>query len=119
MTATEKKAYLKIKGMMENAGTYDPMYELVIEHTAHLLVMVEEAKKKVKPSTYIQTYKTGAKAISPEMGCYRNLMKDFLDHCGALGLTWKAQQSKKSTVKAEAKRRTSKLMALRQKSKAK
>ena len=92
MTRTERKYYNIIKKAMTEAGVYNPATDVVIEHAAVTLSMIDDAKKAVNESGQIQTFKTGAKQIAPEVNNLRGLLSDFLKYADKLGLTPGAMQ---------------------------
>lgn len=92
MTATEKKYFNRIKEAMQSAKIYSDVNDIVIEHAAVTLAMIDTAKKAVKTKGQIQNFKTGARQISPEVNNLRGLMSDFRKYADTLGLTPSALQ---------------------------
>ena len=87
MTAQERKYFKDIKKQMEEAGIYSPVTDTVIEHAAVTLVLIDTAKGLLKTKGQIQSFKTGARQISPEVNNLRGLLSDFRKYAETLGLT--------------------------------
>jgi len=101
MTRKERKYYNRIKKGMVDAGIYTDINDSVIEHAAVTLSLVDDAKAAVEKSGQIQTFKTGAKQIAPEVNNLRGLMSDFLKYADKLGLTPGALQKLGGETKEE------------------
>lgn len=101
MTRKERKYYNRIKKGMVAAGIYTDINDSVIEHAAITLSLVDDAKAAVEKSGQIQTFKTGAKQIAPEVNNLRGLMSDFLKYADKLGLTPGALQKLGGETKEE------------------
>lgn len=87
MKAQEKRYYTTIKKQMEEAGIYSPAADTVIKHAAITLVLIDEAKVLLEVEGQIQSFKTGARQISPELYNLRSLLSDFRKYAETLGLT--------------------------------
>ena len=111
MDKVERKAFNKLKRLMAADGLYKKSFDLLIERAAILMVMVDKAKEQVEEKGFIQSYKTSARACSPELNNYRGLCADLLKYLGQLGLSPQAQHKLKSVSNNDKPK--SRLMSLR------
>lgn len=86
---------------MVDAGVYAKFDDDIIMHAAKTLVLIAEAENLLTESGQIQSFKTGARQIAPEMANLRGLKTDFLKYVSALGLSPAARAKLKVEKKEE------------------
>lgn len=111
MEAEIKAHYDKILESVKRTGRYNEADNVLIEHAALTLSLIEKANKELKKSGMIQTFKTGAKQIAPEINNLRGLLADFRKYCDDLGLSPAARKSLDIQIVEEKK--VSRIMQLR------
>jgi len=115
MNAQQKKAMeshkKRITAAVVETGHYLPSDDLLIEHAALTLTLIDQARKDVK---HIQVFPTVATQIAPEMNNLRGLLKDFIGYTKELGLSPAARKALKIEPQKE-EEAPSPIMALRMK----
>lgn len=100
----------RIKQACHETGKYSAADDLIIEHAALILMYIDQARQQVVTEGLVQTFKTGAKNISPEINNLRGLLKDFRDYCDDLGLSPAAR--KRLEIQLEEKPKYSAILTL-------
>jgi hypothetical protein len=108
-----KKHFDRIKQVMEQAGTYAFTDDIVIEHAAETLALIDTARTLVKDQ--MQVFPTGAVQIAPQVNNLRGLLADFRKYADDLGLSPAAR--KKLDIKIKPQKQSA-LSALRPQAKA-
>lgn len=87
MNRYEKKYFRQIKKVLVDISVYSPADDFTIQQAAEVLHKRDKAKELVDKAGQIQSFKTGARQISPEINNWRGLNQDFLKYAALLGLT--------------------------------
>ena len=105
MLQKERKYYNRIKASMKSTGVYNSAYDIIIEHAAKTLNLIDLAAIDLDDNGLIQTYsKSDARQSSPELNNYRGLLLDFQKYAGMLGLTPLALAKMKDKIGEPAKK---------------
>ena len=105
-TKSQKESEIRIRNMMEDAGIYEPRYELQIEQTADTMVDIEEIKSVIKKEgRVVQEVKTGGLGMKttahPLYMPLNQLQQLLIRQMASLGLN---KLSEKKSEAKEAKR---------------
>ncbi len=101
LTESQQRAYYYLVDLLKESNLVIPVDVVILTQLAIAIDLAEQARQALEQTGTVQTYKTGARAVSPELSAWKQA-NEVIERLGAkFGLSPKDRSKLSEAVKKE------------------